>query len=896
MPTNSPRKFTGHTDHAWSLLPLTETTFLSGSYDGAVKLWNIDNPGPNAQKTFICHPSNKVYALLGLTENTFASASSDNTIKIWELNSGYNIKTLAGHSKAIYSLAKLTDGKIVSQAEDSTIRIWNTESESFTGVIPDTTNYVCAVMVQSNNTIICEDNKFMIGMWDATTLQRAGSLGGHPNKHIRTQALMATNVLATGSCAFDIKIWDLRTAVCSYQLSGHENFVNAVTPLSEFYLASASGDKAIKVWDIRTGNCVATENTYHEGKGGWIQGLAKVGDWVVSASGDNTLGAWPVDHFLPPAPETTRRPSERRAALLAPTGGSGGAAAGSSGRSAPSDMTARQGGEARMFATLSEEQEHSPDALARLPQSNADASASIAPMTRATRALPAEQSAATMAGPRTEPRQNSTPGSPASRPLSALVMGSPSAARDDSSSSDSGRIEMPTVGATGRSKYHYYFISPNGESLICTIQCKNPSAIIDRPFIGSLLNTIYVFNLDSTAKVTFSTNFEQYMQVRFPNVSNPKIHQLIEQFIQRLMQWGIPELHENGDALWFYTNAGGDQILTYTNYPPSLQHYLREEFETCAAIIRGKPDNTVVVEVGCGELENLALTTVQSPHLAYIGFDFAAERILAANQKIAKQGIGSRVRAECFNILGIDRKSLKLRESQSPILLFPFNLFGNIAPISLLICRLVQARLECLISMYQNTPQALQMRRDYYTNCGYQHLESVEGPTGVVFKSDEGLYTVAYSEKYVGDLFRTFGYVVNVHYTTNGIVLHAVPPTRPLLPLSIHRQLSQDSADGTASPSPSPMAIQNQGQQATASSASPLAQQSQRSNSNLYLWAAGSLAVAGLLLFQWSRSDLRPFSFKSKTSIAAIASGLSSFAFGKLSNPRQLQANAPTLN
>jgi WD40 repeat protein len=57
------------------------------------------------------------------------SASSNNTLKVWDLESGRELRTLAGHSSSVYDVAVTPDGRrAVSASGDNTLKVWDLES------------------------------------------------------------------------------------------------------------------------------------------------------------------------------------------------------------------------------------------------------------------------------------------------------------------------------------------------------------------------------------------------------------------------------------------------------------------------------------------------------------------------------------------------------------------------------------------------------------------------------------------------------------------------------------------------------------------------------------------------------------------------------------------------
>ena len=68
--------------------------------------------------------THSVRTLCKINEDTFASGSFDGSIKIWNLNENEAIQSLEGHKSYVISVIKIKNGDLVSCSNDHTIKIW----------------------------------------------------------------------------------------------------------------------------------------------------------------------------------------------------------------------------------------------------------------------------------------------------------------------------------------------------------------------------------------------------------------------------------------------------------------------------------------------------------------------------------------------------------------------------------------------------------------------------------------------------------------------------------------------------------------------------------------------------------------------------------------------------
>ena len=98
-------------------------SFLSGSRDGSIRLWDYDT-GASSQLFKVSGPS--LEALDLSPDGKIIVSAAGTNLEVWDLAIGKCRGVLTGHEKEILSIKISPDGrKIVSGGRDNTLRIWN---------------------------------------------------------------------------------------------------------------------------------------------------------------------------------------------------------------------------------------------------------------------------------------------------------------------------------------------------------------------------------------------------------------------------------------------------------------------------------------------------------------------------------------------------------------------------------------------------------------------------------------------------------------------------------------------------------------------------------------------------------------------------------------------------
>ncbi|KAI0166374.1 WD40-repeat-containing domain protein [Xylariaceae sp. FL1272] len=98
------------------------------------------------------------------------------------------------------------------------------------------------------------------------------------------------DVLVSGGCDRDVRVWDMTTGACQHTLRGHTSTVRCLKMSDENTAISGSRDTTLRVWDIRQGVC----RNVLVGHQASVRCLEIKGDIVVSGSYDATAKIWSI--------------------------------------------------------------------------------------------------------------------------------------------------------------------------------------------------------------------------------------------------------------------------------------------------------------------------------------------------------------------------------------------------------------------------------------------------------------------------------------------------------------------------------------------------------------------------------------------------------------------------
>ncbi len=286
--------FNGHTGSVYSLLPLSETEFLSGSGDGYIVKWNITNDqegilmgtvpsgvyklqyfndlviaGSGAGEVFLINiqePSviqrnriheQHVFDVLAIGNHIYTAGGDG---RVCCLNEKFEIEnTISLGSFKVRKLLLHPDGKhLIAGCGDGTIKILSSSTLQVTETI-DAHQHGFSV----NTLCFTPDKKYLLtasrdahlNVFDVPNhLQQVNSIAAH-NYAIYDMAFAADgHNLATVSRDKKVKIWSPELTVLARidqeHFAAHKNSVNTLAWLNNERLLTAGDDRSIMLWQI----------------------------------------------------------------------------------------------------------------------------------------------------------------------------------------------------------------------------------------------------------------------------------------------------------------------------------------------------------------------------------------------------------------------------------------------------------------------------------------------------------------------------------------------------------------------------------------------------------------------------------------------------------------------
>lgn len=245
--------------------------------------------------SFPAHGYN-VVTCLQLDSDKIVSGSDDSSIQIFDINTGTLRSRLEGHEGGVWALQYHGDYTLVSGSTDKSVRVWDMDQGNCTHSFDGHTSTVrCLLIVEPQFVpekkcyepqvplIITGSRDSTLRVWrlpdprqDAPYHSLPSTPSSGPNPFYQhtleghtssVRAIAAShNILVSGSYDCTVRVWNLKTGECMWELKGHREKVYSVGYCHQNKrAASGSLDASVKIWSTETGQLLHNlEGKFHE--------------------------------------------------------------------------------------------------------------------------------------------------------------------------------------------------------------------------------------------------------------------------------------------------------------------------------------------------------------------------------------------------------------------------------------------------------------------------------------------------------------------------------------------------------------------------------------------------------------------------------------------------------
>ena len=282
----------GHTDRVLSVSFSLDGTLASGSWDNAVKLWDV----ATRQNIATLWHTRRVKSVSFSPDGATLASGGNDEIKLWDVATRQNIATL-WHGDFVNSVSFSRDGRtLASGGDDWTVKLWDVATQQNIVTLLGHTGGVHSVSFSSDGVTLASGSRDRtVKLWDVATRQNIATFEEHTAgvNSVVFSPVDAT-LLATGSWDRTVKLWDVEMQQDIATLEGHTSG-SVVFSSDGSTLATGSWDRTVKLWDITTRVNFATL-----GHGDQVLSVAFSSDDTTLASGTEagTVELWDTSGLM----------------------------------------------------------------------------------------------------------------------------------------------------------------------------------------------------------------------------------------------------------------------------------------------------------------------------------------------------------------------------------------------------------------------------------------------------------------------------------------------------------------------------------------------------------------------------------------------------------------------
>jgi WD40 repeat protein len=274
-------------------------TLASGSFDGSVRLWDVETRQPLGQPLALAGDSFSIQSMAFSPDGkTLASGSFDGIVRLWNVETRQLLGELVNDSSSVYSVAFSPNGKLLASGNgDNTVRLWNIETKRVLSkpLVGHSSSVYSVAFSPDGKTIASGSDDKTVRLWEVETKQALSEpLVGHSSSVYSLAFSPDGKILASGSDDKTVRLWEIETKQpLGDPLVGHSNDVRTLAfgPDSKI-LASGSEDNSLRLWNVETGNLISETLVGHSVfvTSAFFSSSGKI---IASGMGlDNTVRLW----------------------------------------------------------------------------------------------------------------------------------------------------------------------------------------------------------------------------------------------------------------------------------------------------------------------------------------------------------------------------------------------------------------------------------------------------------------------------------------------------------------------------------------------------------------------------------------------------------------------------
>lgn len=295
---NKLHTLTGHNDCIYALAEGSDPRFFyTGSGDGMVVEWDLDNPKDGKLIAKLPH---SVYAIsVDKERNLLFIGHNFEGIHVIDLNENKEVWSLKITDQSIFDIKVIGKSLFVATG-DGVLTVIDIEEKSLVKHIKLSSKSARVMAVDNDQKHIAIGfSDHTIKIIDAFDFKPVQLLEGHSNSVFALAYSPTQDTLISGGRDASLKFWDTNTYQQTDNVIAHLFAINYLSFREDGkYFITCSMDKSIKVWDAESYKLLKViDKARHAGHGTSINKVlwSTYNQSIISVSDDRSISIWKVD-------------------------------------------------------------------------------------------------------------------------------------------------------------------------------------------------------------------------------------------------------------------------------------------------------------------------------------------------------------------------------------------------------------------------------------------------------------------------------------------------------------------------------------------------------------------------------------------------------------------------